>query len=274
MTKDPFRTRDHVADFDDIVAEIRRSSAEARARLPMVADVAYGTDRSETLDLFFPEGRRDGLPVHLFIHGGYWRMFSKSDYSYVAETVTNAGAIAAIVGYALMPAVRMATIVDQVRRAKRWVGERIADHGGDPRHLTVSGHSAGAHLATMLFNDSSPRSGIKAAMLLGGLYDLKPLQTSFLAKEIAITDEEVELFSPINHRFDPSVRVDIVVGADETLPFHSQAARFAERLEKQGLVVSCSNLVAANHMSSVRDLGLAGTHAEAFWSNLQREWNA
>lgn len=263
MAKDPFRIRDHVAEFDDIVAEIRRSSAEARARLPMVADVAYGTDRSETLDLFFPEGRGDRLPVHLFIHGGYWRMFSKNDYSYVAETVTNAGAIAVIVGYALMPAVRMATIVDQVRRARQWVGERIADHGGDPRNLTVSGHSAGAHLATMLFNDSSRRSGIKAAMLLGGLYDLKPLQTSFLANEIAITDEEVELFSPINHRFDPAVAVELCVGADETSPFHGQAATFAESLRKQGIAASCTSLAAANHMSSVRDLGLAGTQSAA-----------
>ncbi|MBZ9991145.1 hypothetical protein LB572_29020 [Mesorhizobium sp. BH1-1-5] len=40
-------------------------------------------------------------------------MFSRKDYSYVAETVTKAGAIAVILGYAQMPAVRMATIVDQ-----------------------------------------------------------------------------------------------------------------------------------------------------------------
>jgi arylformamidase len=270
MPKDPFRIRDHVAEFDDIVAEIVHRSAETRRNVPMVADVAYGAAPAETLDLFFPQGERRGLPVHMFIHGGYWRMFSKRDYSYIADTVTAAGAIAVIIDYALMPAVRMATIIDQVRRARRWVHEHIAIHGGDPGKLTVSGHSAGANLATMLFDDDSRPSGIKGALLLGGIYDLKPLQTSFLANEIAITNEEVEKYSPINHRFDPSVQVEIVVGADETPPFHSQAARFADRLERQGLVVSRSNLVAANHMSSVRDLGLAGTQAEALWSNLQR----
>ncbi|TIV99988.1 MAG: alpha/beta hydrolase, partial [Mesorhizobium sp.] len=86
MAKDPFRTRDHVVEFDDIVAEIRRRSAETQAKVPMVADVAYGRDSAETVDLFFPEGKRDRLPVHMFIHGGYWRMFSKNDYSYIAET--------------------------------------------------------------------------------------------------------------------------------------------------------------------------------------------
>jgi acyl-CoA reductase-like NAD-dependent aldehyde dehydrogenase len=66
---------------------------------------------------------------------GYWRMFSKRDYAYIADAVTAAGAIAVIVDYALMPQVRMAAIVDQVRRAERWIAERIADHGGDPsRH--------------------------------------------------------------------------------------------------------------------------------------------
>lgn len=234
----------------------------------MVADVAYGPDATETIDLFFPEGKRDRLLVHMFIHGGYWRMFSKRDYSYVAETVTNAGAIAVIVDYTLMPAVRMARIVEQVRRAKRWVFDHIADHGGNPDLLTVSGHSAGAHLATMLFDDDSQPSGIKAALLLGGLYDLKPLQTSFLAAEIAITDEDVHRFSPIDHSFDPSVTVEIAVGADETPPFHSQAAAFANQLENQGLNVSSTTLAAANHMSSVRDLGLAGTDAASLLARL------
>ncbi|WP_457155853.1 alpha/beta hydrolase, partial [Mesorhizobium sp. P5_C1] len=206
--------------------------------------------------------------VHMFIHGGYWRMFSKRDYSYVAETVTSAGAIAVIVDYALMPAVRMAAIVDQVRRARQWVADHIADYGGDPGRLTVSGHSAGAHLATMLFDDDSRPSGIRAALLLGGLYDLKPLQTSFLASEIAITDEEVRLFSPISKTCDPTVAVEISVGAHETPPFHNQAAIYADHLEQQGLDVSRTILAAANHMSSVRDLGLAGTDAASLLAHL------
>ena len=258
MNSDPFRIRDHVGDFDAIVAEIRRRSEETRANIPMVADVAYGPDASETVDLFFPEGPRHDLPVHMFVHGGYWRMFSKRDYSYVAETVTRAGAIAVIVDYALMPAVRMATIVDQVRRAKRWIFDHIAGFGGDPARLTVSGHSAGAHLATMLFNDETRLSGIRGAVLLGGIYDLKPLQNSFLAAEIAITDEEVERFTPLAHRFDTSVKVDILVGEDETSPFHDQAKAFAARLNEQRLCASRSSL-AGNHMSSVRDLGMTGT---------------
>lgn len=269
MTKDPFRTRDHVADFDAVVAEIVSRSEQARSNIPMIADVAYGPAATETADLFFPEGARGHLPVHMFIHGGYWRMFSRRDYSLIAETVTRAGAIAVIIDYALMPAVRMATIVDQVRHARHWVLNHISGFGGDPDRLTVSGHSAGAHLATMLFDDDASPSGIRGAMLLGGLYDLKPLQDSFLAAEIAITDEEVERFTPLTHRFDASVKVDILVGEDETPPFHEQAKAFAAHLKNQRLDASQSSC-AGNHMSSVRDLGIAGAAGAKALENIIR----
>jgi len=256
METDPFRIRGHVANFDDIVADIVARSAATRASLPMEADIAYGEAPSEKVDLFFPADRSTPRPVHMFIHGGYWRAFSKDDYSLVAETVTAAGAIAVIVDYALMPAVRMATLVDQVARAKQWVLDNIAGHGGDPERLTVSGHSAGAHLATTLFQRDRGPSRVKAALLLGGLYDLKPLQKSFLKDEIALTNEEVAAFTPMTKPFDAATEVMLVVGAKETEPFHAQANAFSRKLVGQGMTVSQRIVVNRNHMDSVRDLGV------------------
>lgn len=259
MESDPFRIRAHVADFEDILRDMLERSEAARLRLPMAVNIAYGTDPTETVDLFFPADRGQGLPVHLFIHGGYWRAFSKRDHSYVADTITAAGAIAVIIDYALMPTVRMGHIVDQVRRAKRWVLDHIAEHGGDPSRLTVSGHSAGAHLSTFLFDAAETPSQVRAALLLGGLYNLEPLQSSFLQAEIGITEEEVANFSPLTHRFDPAVAVDVVVGEDETPPFLEQADRFASTLRAQGLSVTEFQVPGENHQSSVRDLGIVGS---------------
>lgn len=225
----------------------------------MEANIRYGEGPSEGLDLFFPEGDAENLPVHIFIHGGYWRMFSKDDYSLIANSIVKAGAIAVIVDYALMPGVRLATIVDQMRRAKAWVIANVARYGGDPKRLSVSGHSAGAQLASMLFSADQTPSSIRAALLLGGLYDLKPLQKSFLKTEIALTDDEVARFSPVRHDFDPATEVSILVGARETPPFHQQANAFAQRLFKQGSKVSQKIIVTRNHMNSVRDLGDPGS---------------
>lgn len=256
METDAFRIRGHVANFDEIVADIVARSAETRAKVPMKADVAYGDGPSETVDLFFPREMKAPCPVHMFIHGGYWRAFSKTDYSLVAETVVAAGAIAVIVDYALMPAVRMATLVDQVRRAKQWILDNIAQYGGDPAKLTISGHSAGAHLATTLFQHERGPSHVDAALLLGGLYDLKPLQKSFLRDEIALTNDEVAAFTPMKKQYDAGTKVMVVVGARETPPFHEQANSFARKLSDQGLAVSQRIVVSRNHMDSVRDLGV------------------
>lgn len=270
MKLDPFRTRDHIPNFDEILQELSVRSKATRAALRMT-EISYGPAPTESFDLFFPENMKAPAPVHLFIHGGYWRMFSKRDFSYIADTITAAGAIAAIVDYALMPSVRMAVPVDQVRRAKTWLLANIAAHGGDPERLTASGHSAGAHLCALSFAAGGSVSGLKAALLLGGLYDLGPLQSSFLRSEIGITDEEVERFSPLTHRYDPNVATMVLTGEQETAPFHAQAGAFAQHLQEQGIRVNHGILPRANHMSSVRDLGIIGSDAGRYLSALIRD---
>jgi arylformamidase len=263
LTTDPFRTRDHVTDFDDKVAAYRERSAATRGRLRTVT-VRTGDAAGEVLDLFFPAPDSHpaaddaARPVHLFIHGGYWRMFSKDDFSYVADTVTATGAIAAVLDYALMPSVRLSDIVGQVRRARRWIADTIAEHGGDPARVTVSGHSAGAHLATFLFSADQP-DPVAGALLLGGLYDLRPLQSSFLQPLIGLTDEEVRSLSPIDHRHSPATRVRVLWGDRETPPFHEQGRAFAGHLRDQGADVVAMALADADHMSSALDLGSPDT---------------
>ena len=260
MTTDLFRTRDHVANFDDVVAEYADRSDATRRTLPMKANVRYGGAPGETLDLFFPAGSGSGLPVHMYIHGGYWRMFSKEDFSFVADTVTAAGAIAVIVDYSLMPSVRLADIVAQVRKAKRWVLEEIDAYGGNASTLTVSGHSAGAHLATFLLQkgESDPA---RAALLLGGVYDIRPLRSSFLQPLIRLTEDEVERLSPIDRDYHAGSDVTILFGGLETEPCHSQARALEDRLSGGGSNVKLHSLEGADHMSSMRDLGVPGSEA-------------
>ncbi|MGO6853085.1 alpha/beta hydrolase [Rhizobium leguminosarum] len=259
MAADPFRIRDHVAGFDEIVGDIRARSLATRRTVAMEANVAYGSEPGETLDIFLPNNAGSDMPIHMFIHGGYWRMFSKEDYSCVAETVTGAGAVAAIVDYSVMPTARMDVLVGQVLKAKSFLLAHADRFGATPRRFSVSGHSAGAHLATFLFHRSLAPSGVIAAFLLGGLYDLEPLQTSFLRDEIALSDEEVRRFTPMRQEHDPATRVAIMTGELETNPFKIQANAFRDTLAAQGLEVRASHVVDGDHMSTVRDLAVHGT---------------
>ena len=271
LPTDLFRTRDHVPDFDDKVLEYRRLSAETRSELKVIADLRYGPDPGQRLDLFVPvsetTANRASLPVHIFIHGGYWRMFSKGDFSFVARTVVEAGAIAVVLDYDLMPQVRLDRVVHQVRQAKEWVLRNIHLYGGDTSRLTVSGHSAGAHLATFLFNEGQEEPP-RGALLLGGVYDIRPLRQSFLQPLIQLTDDEVHEFSPIDQRFQPRVDSVILYGERETVPFRAQAGSLAWQLKEAGCDVVLSALTDADHMSSVLDLGFSDREAGARLASL------
>lgn len=261
MTKDPFRNRDHVANFDALVEEYEVRSARARASANIVPDLAYGERASERLDLFLPKISTGARPVHLFIHGGYWRMFSKHDFSFIADTITAAGAIAAIMDYDLMPGVRLNTIVGQAQNAVRWLAANIATYGGDPAQLSVSGHSAGAHLATFAFAEGAVMPRLKSALLLSGIYDLWPLQSSFLQPLIGLTEQEVTLFSPRRLRHAAGVNVTVAFGERETDPFKNQGTDFAQHLVRHEVLADVHMLRDADHMTAVRDLGIPGSEA-------------
>jgi arylformamidase len=259
---DPFRTRDAVPDFDRYVAEYAARSAVTRATLRAQRHVAYGDTPAEQLDLFFPASQSGPAPVHLFIHGGYWRAWAKEEFSFIADTVTAAGAIAAIIDYGLMPAVRMETIVQQVRRAAHWLAAHAPSFGGDPARLTISGHSAGAQLCCWVLHP--PSAPIPAALLVSGVYDLKPLQASFVQAEIGLTDDEVTRYSPLPAALANGTPITILVGQTETAPFHDQAAALARHLRTAPVTI----LPAANHMSAVLDLGTPSTPAARVLSRL------
>src|SRR4051794_12285236 len=101
-------------------------SADARAHLPCTLDVRCGPRPKQTLDIF-PGGGLRGLLV--FIHGGYWRSFDKSDYSYMAPPFVAAGFDVAVINYDLCPDVDIATIVDECRDAVAWLAQHGNEHG-------------------------------------------------------------------------------------------------------------------------------------------------
>jgi arylformamidase len=259
---DPFKIRAHVPHFEASVADYRASSAATRARLPALLDVAYGEGADENLDLFYPQSAAatQPLPIHLFVHGGYWRAFSKSDYSFVADSVVAQGAIAAILEYSLMPGARMARLVDQVRRAASWLEQSAHEFGGDPQAISASGHSAGAHLASYVVCRAPhevefPDSPIRSVLLVSGIYDLAPIARSFLQPEIGLTADEIAQWSPRDAIPRPDALVSLVVGGLETAPFFEQADRFAKRLSIFGSAPRSSVIAGADHMTIVRQLG-------------------
>ena len=150
-----YNNRALVPEHVDIFARWARDSAVARQAPGALIDVPYGSGAGEMLDIFPAEGGGAApAPVLFFIHGGWWRSLDKADHSFVAPPFTRKGACVVMPNYALCPAVTIPHITLQMVQALAWTFRHIAAHGGDPRRITVIGHSAGGHLASMLMNCS------------------------------------------------------------------------------------------------------------------------
>src|SRR4051812_14829324 len=67
------------------LAGYRDESRRVRETLTARLDIAYGPSPEETLDIFPAPGH--GGPIHVFIHGGYWRAFTSKEFSFVAEAL-------------------------------------------------------------------------------------------------------------------------------------------------------------------------------------------
>lgn len=141
--------------------------------------IAYGPHPRQRLDLYRPDPPRAAAPVVVFLYGGSWRSGDRGRYLFVGEALASMGYVAVIPDYRLYPPARYPAFVDDAAKAVRWSVDHAASHGGDPRHVVLMGHSAGAFNAALTATD--PRflgaEGLSPAVLdgvvgLAGPYDI------------------------------------------------------------------------------------------------------
>jgi arylformamidase len=220
-----YNNRAAVPDHPRWLSHYPEVSAQVRAALKPRIDIRYGSGPKETLDLFLPPGRARGTFV--FWHGGYWRALDKSDFSFVARPFVARGYAAALVNYDLCPAVSIATIVDQARRAMRWIVREGAAHGADPAKIVVGGHSAGGHIVAMLYATDWAAHGLARDPILGGIslsgvHDLAPLVQFSFNCDFKLDDAEAARLSPTNLQPRSRAPLLLAAGADETSEFVRQ----------------------------------------------------
>ena len=139
-----FNPRHAVPNVEAHAARTQQLSQEARQRHEGIYNLRYGPGPLATLDVF--KAAPSNAPLHVFLHGGYWRGRDKSDFSYLADALLPHGITTIVMNYDLCPQVELPAIVDQVAQGLAWVHEHAADWGADPHRYSASGHSAGAHL--------------------------------------------------------------------------------------------------------------------------------
>ena len=219
-----------VPDFMHYARQYAEGSAAARRTLDARLGLRYGPTLAEYLDVF-PAARR-GAPVLVFLHGGYWRILSARDFSFVASGPVAAGVTVAVVNYALCPTVTLDEIARQTRAAIVWLWRHARAHNGDPERIHVCGHSAGGQLTAMAAltewerDYGLPLDVVKSGIPISGLFDLEPLRHSFLQDDLRLDDALIARNSP--QRLVRPVPVPLLVtgGGDESAELLRQSEDF------------------------------------------------
>lgn len=257
-----YNNRARIPEHPQIFERWREASALSRQKSLCLLDLPYGATAAETLDVF--PASRNGSPVLVYIHGGYWRSLDKSDQSFVAPAFVDAGAMVVIPNYGLCPGVTMEQLTLQVVQALAWTWRHAAEHGGDASRIAVAGHSAGGHLAAMMLACEWPRVAqelpadlVKSALSISGLFELEPLRrTPFLAPDLRLTAASARRLSPALMPA-PRGRLLALVGGDETEEFQRQN-RLIRTAWGETSVPVCEALPGLNHLTVLHGLADAG----------------
>jgi arylformamidase len=132
-----------------------------------VKDVSYLSEnpQSPKLNIFYSKHSKTPQPVLIFIHGGNWNTGNKNTYGMMARNFARKGIIMVVPDYTLSPKADYNQMAQEVAAAIRWTQKNIAQYGGDPKQLFVTGHSAGGHLGALAV--LNPKYGIDPKTISG-----------------------------------------------------------------------------------------------------------
>lgn len=217
------------------------------------ADIAYGDQPRQTLDLYYPTEPEAGTPALIFFYGGSWQEGYKGGYRFVAQALSEAGYRVVVPDYRLYPDVRFPAFVEDGAAVVEWaVREGLSDDG-----LVLMGHSAGAHIAALLALDERyldrvgvDRSLIQAWVGLSGPYDFMPLTDPDLI-EIFGGADNVPQTQPVNFVSSEDPPALLIAGLDDTIVRPRNLPNLAEAYRQEGVPVQTHRYEGVNHNDTV-----------------------
>lgn len=232
------------------VAEVRAKWTADNQRLAATAKtLRYGPTLDEYADIFTSA---NGAPVHVFLHGGYWRANAPKDFYFVVEHLVKDGICVVVPNYSLCPKVTLDEIVRQMRACLVWIRRTAHEFNADGENVTISGHSAGGHLtAMMLLTDWRGEYGIdsnfiRAGIAISGLYDLAPFPYTTLQPSLQLTWDQIARLSPIKSSRKPCAALTLAVGGDESEEFLRQMDDYAAHVNAGTITIA-----GANHLTAL-----------------------
>ena len=234
-------------------------SSDAQMNLDCILDLKYGPGDEETLDLF-PVPKQKSSPLFIFIHGGYWRMLSKNESSFMAPNLVRKNVAVAAINYTLAPYAKIDQIVSECRRSIKWLYDNATNYGIDREQIYVGGSSAGGHLTGMMVSRNwqnsygVPSDVIKGGLPISGLFDLEPIAKSFVNEWMGMSDIDAKRNSPDQNITDQGCPLIVAVGENETSEFKRQSSDFTKLWNNNGRIANFLECKNNNHFDAPLEL--------------------
>nr|XP_045015062.1 kynurenine formamidase isoform X2 [Jaculus jaculus] len=156
-------------------------------------------------------------------------------------------------------------MVDQVTRSVAFLQKRYPSNKG----IYLCGHSAGAHLASMMLLANWTTHGVtpnlQGFLLVSGIYDLEPILSTSQNDPLHLTLEDAQRNSPQRRLqeapaqpADPACPVLVVVGQHDSPEFHRQAREFYQILHQAGWKASLQEVRDVDHFDIIENLTQEG----------------
>tara|TARA_B100001989_G_C24550737_1_gene474441 strand:- start:1548 stop:2423 length:876 start_codon:yes stop_codon:yes gene_type:complete len=120
----------------------------------IIKNIEYGSHERQKLDLYLPQNTNSSrLPVLMFIHGGAWQKGDKDMYDKMGIFYAENDILFIAINYRLSPDYVHPALAEDCAHAVSWIYQNIDKYGGNTNKITLSGHSAGAHLSALISTD-------------------------------------------------------------------------------------------------------------------------
>jgi len=242
-----------------VINRYSTNSEETTKRLGEPSYFSYGPTAAERCEIY--PTTKPNAPILIYIHGGAWLITKAKDYRFPAEAIINAGAHYVILDFTTVTATGgdLMPLAEQTRRAVAWVAKNAARFGGDPNRIYICGHSSGGHLGGVVVSTDwkeygAPPDVVKGAVLVSGMYDLKPVRLSSRSRYLNLTDETEHALSAQRHLASINCPITLVYGSFETPEFQRQSRDFAAALSAAGRHVTLNVVKEYNHFEVVESL--------------------
>jgi len=234
-------------------------------------NLSYGFHERQKIDVYEPYETNDETSTVVFIHGGGWETGNKDMHRFIGRSWAKENCVVAIPNYRLAPNFNYPEQLKDVTKSISWLRSH---HGEFDDKIFLAGHSAGAHMASLVGFSKQWRTeaglkpeSLQSLVLLAGVYQFYPYNKADPRVKRFIGGERLwEEAQPVNHLDGTSPSAFLAHGESDAEVLPKQSVQLSRKLSELGIP---NELIIEEDVGHLELLLKTSNGKEKFWPRLK-----